>query len=373
MDSLEAMCGWKVLVESIIRQLKETDRTNQRTTRRRTQQMQEVADDLLNGLDSFVSRLQRLIGEQEPVVLIVDKAEILRGFNDDMLHTLLHLREYTERNICVVLLSNLPWMCYSHVAECSPPIQLHFPQYTEEETTRIILGAPPPGVNPQVFQFYVKMVVTVHYSACRNLKKLWKLVKMQQKEFLGHFDSFNGNVSQRMLSNMWKTLSPLLRADFTKLSRDRHEDRAVWGGASEAGKVTDPYTDVAEMPRSWVYLLIAAFIASVNPPASDKRFFVKAKVSGGGAGQRKGTEIRTHKGIPHSRLLAIFSQISESEYPLDTCILASLATLCRRHYLSVTASDIALNEPKYCLQLSEQCIQKLCLGVDLKLEQLIFQ
>lgn len=313
----------------------------------------------------FISQLRSIFGQGQerdpigkPTVIIVDQAQFLRGDNNDVLLAFSRLQELTDGNICVVLISRLPWRSYCHATECIPPVQLHFPQYKEEEVMTIICSQPPPEASIQVFQYYVKMILGVYYLACRDLKKLWKLVQLRQNEFLEPCQAKGKeltNLSDKILHGLWKNIQPALKHDFEKFSSFRIR------GSSDSSLPATPLIST--------YLTIAAFIASVNPPSSDRRFFVRSRNT------QKRTELSTRIGsktFHHSRFLAIFSRISEAKFRLDTGVLFAIESLCSLGYLSQLNKDDFLSEPRYRCHVSQEIVKNLCRTVNFDLDRALF-
>jgi origin recognition complex subunit 5 len=161
-----------------------------------------------------------------------------------------------------------------------------------------------------------------------------------------------------MLHMLWRNIQPTLKRDFEKLNSFEIRYSNV---QSEPNPV--------DMPLISSYLTIAAFLASVNPPSSDRKFFVKCK------SQQKRAEAPPSKGpqaFQHSRFLAIFSQVSESKFMLDSSVLFNIESLCGIGYLSRYDNDDALDEPRYRCHVSQDFVRKLCKAVDFDLDTRLY-
>ena len=71
-------------------------------------------------------------GAQDRLVLVLDKAERLRDLNDGSIYqSMLKLQEFARLNVCLVLVSELPFEKFRHGTGSLEPITLFFPQYTK--------------------------------------------------------------------------------------------------------------------------------------------------------------------------------------------------------------------------------------------------
>ena len=68
--------------------------------------------------------------DNRPVCIVLDKAERMRDLNDGILiPTLTKIPEFTGLNICIILISEIPFEKFRCGTGSLEPIQIFFPQY----------------------------------------------------------------------------------------------------------------------------------------------------------------------------------------------------------------------------------------------------
>ncbi|CAL8113449.1 unnamed protein product [Orchesella dallaii] len=208
------------------------------------------------------------------VVAVIEGAESLRGEHDDILRMLISLQDITQCQICTVLISRLPPGHFMPNILDHSIIPVYFPQYTMEELNLIIVkqilsSGSSGSISSGSCEFFVTMIVSMFYYICRDLRKLSRLA-------IGHWDSFQKMIEtseEVNLTRLWKKLEPQMKAQFFQLNS------SITAINSGSRKDQENANKTLEMPTNAKYLLIASYVATHNPPSSDKRFFVKSKIS----------------------------------------------------------------------------------------------
>ena len=81
--------------------------------------------------NDFVHHL-RIYHEKSSICIVLDKAERLRDLNDGALYqSLLKIQEFSRMNICLILVSELPYEKFRFGTGSLEPIMVFFPQYTK--------------------------------------------------------------------------------------------------------------------------------------------------------------------------------------------------------------------------------------------------
>ena len=83
--------------------------------------------------NDFVHNLQ-LTSDGQATFIVLDKAERLRDLNDGTMYlALLKLQEFSRLNVCVILVSEIPFEKFRHSTGSCEPITVFFPQYSKGE------------------------------------------------------------------------------------------------------------------------------------------------------------------------------------------------------------------------------------------------
>ena len=115
---------------------------------------------------------------KETTYIIMDRADRLRQLPAGTIPALVRLQELTERNVSVILVSNLVWEKFRGGTGCSDPLLVHFPGYKKDETLAIIARDCPADIEPQFFAQFVSLLWGVFHGPCRDLNELRHLVSL---------------------------------------------------------------------------------------------------------------------------------------------------------------------------------------------------
>lgn len=245
------------------------------------------ADNMLE----FVEQLCRWHGPGG-FLIAIDNAERLRDMDANVLPVLLRLQQLTGLNLCVLLLSQLPFEKYYNKTGLSEIITIHLTQYNKAETLRILskdfeqvrcqllerlqqqqpqrLEICQEALTPEFYSNYLNLFLSVFYKACRDLPELQLTAR---KCFYIYLEPvLDGSVECTDVSRLWRHIAGPLRSALTQiymriekpLGESEIEDQSVRKLAQSL-----------ELPYYGKYLLIAAFLASHNSAKQDKRLFVK--------------------------------------------------------------------------------------------------
>lgn len=382
LSATEIMCGRRPFFETLLRQLQP-----------------DLVGEVLksDNLRLFIRNLWQFLHAlpqhgKERILIVLDDAEHLRKEHSDILDILVNLPEYIHSNICVIICSSLPItnFCFISNMRCLPSI--HFPQYSKDDVVKIITTCHTSqqsdhSEEPEVYKFYVGMLVNVFYQACRDLRKLLRLTRSNW-EYFYHNCSQQG---QNNLHKLWKKIEPRLKADFKALNSqllpmpepdDSVNGQAPLNTTTNNSKTVRNYSDI---PRYSRYLLVASYLATHNPPSSDKRFFVKAssgirgkKRNHLGATAENENESKTGnlRSFELNRLKAIFGFIvrycsSGTEIYEDNAELqAQLATLCQSRFIQSLGEDTSGNY-KYRCMADYDFVAEIALSVNFELDKFL--
>ncbi|KAH8274065.1 hypothetical protein KR044_009461 [Drosophila immigrans] len=324
-------------------------------------EQQQPADNMLE----FVEQLRGLHGQETRGFLIaIDNAERLRDMDANVLPVLLRLQQLTSLNLCVVLLSQLPFEKYYSKTGLSEIMTLHLAQYNKAETLRILssdfeqvrqellqqqleqqqrLAICDAAMTPDFYENYLNLFLSVFYKACRDVPELRLTAR---KSFSIYMDPvLDGSVECTDVSRLWRHIAGPLRGALTQiymriekpLGETDLEDQSVRKLAQSL-----------ELPYYGKYLLIAAFLASHNSAKQDKRLFVKhhgkqrkrmQTVNARAKNVDKMSTTLGPKSFSIDRLLAIFYAILDEKVGLTCNLLSQISTLVHLKLLGFVSGE----------------------------------
>lgn len=314
------------------------------------------------------------------VVAIIQSVELLKGEYDDILTFLTTLQDTSQSPICVVLTSTLPPAHFMPTIMDHSIIPVHFPQYTMEELTSIIIEhkiGVSSGVTGSFRNFYVKMIVNMFFIVCRDVRKLLRLART-------HWDAFEKLVqtSETLdVTRLWKKLEPLIKEQFYEMNAASHAMRPDQGAQSQSSQQN--LGKSLDLPLNAKYLLIAAYLATHNPPSSDKRFFVKVgtgkvKKRGKPASKTETLSKTFVRSFELNRLTAIFASIQV--YCDDKTVnknrnisfMTLLTTLCQNKLIQHIGEDSSGNQ-KYKSLVDYDTVLEISRSVKFELNKYLFR
>lgn len=310
---------------------------------------------------SFVSQIEKISLDKPKVldgaVIVLDKAEELRDMEFNLLPAFLTLQELTGVKISVVFLSEIVYEKYFYRLNLVEPIKLHFPQYTKEQFTQILLKdlgnvvklVKNIDINADFYQNYLNIFLTVFYQKCRDLQELRH---MNQKMF----PTYCAPIVKKLVTaedslTLWKIISPIFSSSLEFLYL-RISDK--------------PQNTHFELPFYARYLLVAAYLASYNSPKDDRRLFTKHH----GKKRKTAKDIKQKSKVSEQlnvqigpkpftldRLLAIFYTILDNKVGFNNHLLVQVSSLVKLQLLSLVSDESNLDGTKYICTVNFEVIQ----------------
>ncbi|XP_065308508.2 origin recognition complex subunit 5 [Dermacentor albipictus] len=264
--------------------------------------------DACDNLCDFVRHLAEELPETLPAYIVVDQAERLRG--QGLLGALARLRELSGRPLCCILLSRVPWEKFRE-AGVGSPYRIHFPQYTASELSQLLGGD--------------TLLPTVLGGTTLSLRELQ------------HAAAGIGTTPEGDSCASWRK---------EVASRLRQRLQSVYlrekSGSQQPVRI--------ELPFHARFLLLAAYLASYNPPGTDRKFFVKARGTGTKR-QKRSNHLSQHllgpKQFPLNRLVAIFHAIVDEHVAPSAVTLAQVESLVSLRLLQRVSREEQLSTPRY--------------------------
>ncbi|XP_074481471.1 origin recognition complex subunit 5 [Sebastes fasciatus] len=307
-------------------------------------------------LSDFV-RVYRQQRSQSPAkqtrYVVMEKAELLRDTDANLLPALLRLQELVEDNVTVILLSEIVWDKFRPNTGCFEPLLLHFPDYSKGELQQILSQDKHPSYSAELYSSYVNILLGVFYSVCRDLRELRHLAALNFSKFCGPLAE--GKVKETDTHKLWRNVEPHLKKamqtvylrEVSSLQWDKMQQTEETG----ALRGLSAHTHV-ELPYYSKFLLIAAYLASYNPARTDKRFFVKhhgkiRKTNFLKKNEKTSNHLLGPKPFPLDRLLAIFYSVVDSRVAPTASIFSQISSLVTLQLLTQVSHDDQLDAPKY--------------------------
>ncbi|XP_017132623.1 origin recognition complex subunit 5 [Drosophila elegans] len=326
------------------------------------------ADNMLD----FVEQLRRWHGPQgadsQGFLIAVDNGERLRDMDANVLPVLLRLQQLTSLNLCVILLSQLPFEKFYNKTGLSEVISLHLAQYNKAETQRILgsdfaqvrsqlleqfaqdkkrLEICQEAVTEEFYNNYLNLFLSVFYKACRDVPELQLTARKCLSIYLEPV--LDGTVEATDISRLWRHIAGPLRSALTQIyMRIEKPPEETEDFAAIEDQSVRKLAQSLELPYYAKFLLIAAFLASHNAASQDKRLFVKhhgkqrkrmQMVNARAKTTEKMSTTLGPKSFSIDRLLAIFYAILEEKVGLTCNLLSQISTLVHLKLLSFVSGE----------------------------------
>uniref|UniRef100_A0A8C6T5C6 Origin recognition complex subunit 5 n=1 Tax=Neogobius melanostomus TaxID=47308 RepID=A0A8C6T5C6_9GOBI len=283
--------------------------------------------------------------------IIMEKAEMLRDTDANLLPALLRLQELVEDNVSVILLSEIVWDKFRPNTGCFEPLLFKCETILEQ----ILSKDRHPSYSAEFYSSYINILLGVFYSVCRDLRELRHLAALNFSKFCEPLEE--GKAKESDTHKLWRNIEPHLKKamrtvylrEVSSLQWEKMQEMEE----KEAGAVRglSAHTHV-ELPYYSKFLLIAAYLASYNPARTDKRFFVKhhgkiKKTNFLKKNEKTSNHLLGPKPFPLDRMLAIFHSVVDSRVAPSASIFSQISSLVTLQLLNQASHDDQLDAPKY--------------------------
>ncbi|XP_069587549.1 origin recognition complex subunit 5 isoform X2 [Ranitomeya imitator] len=292
--------------------------------------------------------------ENETVYIVLDKADILREMDANLVPGFLRLQELTGNNVTVIFLTEIAWETFRPNTGCLEPLTIYFADYSKAELQKILSSDHPEEYAAEFYASYINILLGIFYTVCRDIKELRHLAALNFAKFSEPV--VRGEVKETETHKLWRNIEPHLKkamqtvylreissSQWEKMQQEDREASQLKGLSAHAH---------VELPYYSKFLLIAGYLASYNPARTDKRFFLKhhGKI-------RKTDFLKKHektsnhllgpKPFPLDRLLAILYSIVDSRVAPTANIFSQISSLVTLQLLTLVGHDDQLDGPKY--------------------------
>ncbi|XP_064361524.1 origin recognition complex subunit 5 isoform X3 [Dromaius novaehollandiae] len=330
---------------------------------------------LCDTFNDFVRLFKQAVASQDlqdqTLYIVLDRAEQLREMEANILPAFLRLQELytckklaerknetsasqTDRNVTVVLLSEIVWELFRPSTGCFEPFTLYFPDYSIGHLQKILSHNHPPEYSADFYAAYINILLGVFYMVCRDLKELQHLAALNFSKYCEPV--VRGEANERDTRKLWKNIEPHLKKAMQtvylrEISSSQWERLQCADGEPGQLKGLSAHAHV-ELPYYSKFLLIAAYLASYNPVRTDKRFFLKhhgkiKKTSFMKKHEKTSNHLLGPKPFPLDRLLAILYSIVDNRVAPTANIFSQITSLVTLQLLALVGHNDQLDGPRY--------------------------
>ncbi|XP_041978388.1 origin recognition complex subunit 5 [Aricia agestis] len=352
----------------------------------------ELLEVKCDSLSEFINVFKTLTSEKfqsKPIVLVFDRAERLRCMDSNIISTFLRLREFCTVNVCTIFISHLVYDNFYFKMGVREPIKIFFPNYNKEDLFKIVFLSHKVYLQhvlniyqvdddlvdvlskPELFANFLNAFLSVFYRPCRDLIELRYMAKTN---FIKYCEPIiKHEIKPTDLAKLWRHIAPILKSNLELLYlRINNTKSLTQSPGKENSDVechshnyektlkeelmsTKTFAQSFELPYYAKFLLVAAYLASYNPPKEDKRLFMKnhgkqrKRLQQTKAKAKINEKLNTQLGpkvFTLDRLLAIFYAILEERIGLTSNLLAQIATLVELKLIAGT-KEVDLDSAKY--------------------------
>jgi hypothetical protein len=338
---------------------------------------------------SDVARVLRGIAPASAVTFLVfQHADRLCRLDGSCVSALLRISELTQRMICPVFVTDTPSAILSGVDRSEArPVMVRFRPPSDSDMLHTLEASPPSTGSPEVYRLFLRHVVSLFHSTAGNsplelahcATVLWSELEREAAErgLTEHLTLASPSLDS--LASLFRGIRPsVLRLR----SRLFHHDTSQRSAASLAASGL-------ELACATKFALLAAHIASMNPPDTDRRFFTLGAESQ--KGRRKSTKsAATLAKIATKRLLGprtftldrwmfIFQSLlalcdgaSIVPRPTSCNVLSEAATLVSLNLVERVSAPSELDSSKFRCIADQATLQEVACKAGVELERFIF-
>lgn len=284
-------------------------------------------------------------------VLVVDKAERLR--DKSLVDFFAKLQELTGKNVSVVLISSLNIKYFG--SNCSP-IFIHFPPYAKNDLMDILIQD---YESNEFNKRFVELIYSVFYKYC-DLVELLRISKSLYGKYCEPIEMKSIEATDDV--KLYKNIQPLFKDIINKKSFRDDKDQKFY----------------SELPNFTKFILVAAYLASYNPPRIDLILFTNEKktknrrlISSTG---KVNQSLLGPRSFPLERLRAILKNIYDDSVIINTSnFLTQISSLVSMNLLLRASSYDNLDSLKYRVNVTFDFICQVSRDVDIDIKKYLYE
>jgi len=312
-----------------------------------------------NPASMFYGVDELLAAHHRPVFVLIERADLfLKNLQDASTALAQHEKFLKNHRLCVIFESRVAFHSVIYPKSAVTPVIFAIPEYSQQEVETILRKEKPDEISDVLFHNFIQAIMGYFYLSTHDLRLLKYVVQEQLPVYSQPV--LDGSVSETSAILLWRKIEPTFRAARASLflkSSEEEENRVI------------------DLPFFSKHLLIASYLASFNPPKTDKRYFLKNAGKVKKKRSFRGPEVKQRLIGPlqfsMDRLIAIFESITETE-DRSISILSQLRTLVRLKLITIASSDTQILQPKLKCNCSEDFITKIAHSVRFELGSYLF-
>ncbi|OBZ83491.1 Origin recognition complex subunit 5 [Choanephora cucurbitarum] len=362
-----------------------------------SQNNQYTSSRKIENAQQFVKALREGISpDRGTVYLILDHAERIRDMPGNLLPVLLRMGELTEKNLCLVMISNIVFEKFRIKGGAVDPYLVRFAEYTREDTIRILQMdyTPTDDLDLDFYTGFLEVIYAMFQINCKDLNELryfasllypiyirpiqeGRLDKKEKAKLLYEAKPYFSSATEKLY--LREISSAEWTRDMLKDNDDDEDNHKIDRDEQKIGKAE------VELPFYAKFLLIAAYLASYNPPRFDVRYFAKSaeerkKKKGGGTrkgrvdklGGKMRQQLLGPKAFPVERMLAIFYSILEDSLEDTIDIQLQITSLTTLRLLVRATNMDRLDGAKYKCNVNFDFIRSIAKSVRFEIEHYLY-
>lgn len=234
---------------------------------------------------------------------------------------------------------------------------LHF--LVTEEVIRILGIYRPEEYTEEFYTKYLHLLLSVFSNITRNLRELQYAAQLNFPRFCAPVKE--GSATEKDIHKLWRSVEPYMKKSLHSVYlreisscqyEKMHPEEQTTGELSWRSTVVASRKRTVELPFYSKFLLLAAYMASYNPPSTDRRYFVKNQGKGKkrrncSQKEKPNNHLLGPKQFPLNRMLAIFYAIVDERVAPSAMIFSQIKSLVTLRLLAQLTKDDQLSEPKY--------------------------
>ncbi|RKP02944.1 hypothetical protein CXG81DRAFT_24441 [Caulochytrium protostelioides] len=221
-------------------------------------------------------------GASEPQrFIVVDNAHLLRNF-PDVLTPLLRASGREALPLSLVFVTHLPWSRFMAFSPDVTPLIVPFTAYTAEQRLAIMARDCPPGEDPEFYTWFLHILHDVFCVPCTDLNELRYLASLLFPQLQACIASGAATREPSDRPKLFRHLGACQHAAGERLWT-RELSRTEWAqlapaatGAAEMAAPVSTGRRLLPLPYDTKFLLLAAYLASANPPKLDAHFYTRS-------------------------------------------------------------------------------------------------
>ncbi|XP_022189631.2 origin recognition complex subunit 5 [Nilaparvata lugens] len=306
------------------------------------------------------------------VVVVLDGCERLADLGPHYLPAFARLQEITDiPTLTVILISHI--LPEKFLLD-SVYVNVNFPQYTRNELIDVLTVRKVADCDKNFYRDYLNVFLGVFLRATRCLDEIHHLATSHFPQYVAPVES--GQLKASDVAGLWRNIAPRLKSSLDSVylgidSGDHVDDKRE----AKKGRLLTPRAQQAlDLPYFAKHFLVAAFLASHNPPSTDRRLFAKShgrkqrKRALVGAGRRENAvdALLGPRSFSLDRLFAIFYSLLDQRTNLTASLMIQISSLVELGFLVRQGDGLEL--PKYKAMVGFDCVDPVArtLGLNVK-------